>query len=114
MPKRNKKSNPREVADDFEDMLADFRAADLTNAPPSHAAPMAADDTSNKDASVQAPEEMIPEAAVLAAIEAGDVTNLRQWHRLGFRISGHIMCEVAASDSIYSMNCMSFLVTEKT
>jgi hypothetical protein len=37
-PKKDKKSKQREVADDFDDMLASFRAADLANAPPNDVA----------------------------------------------------------------------------
>jgi Ser/Thr protein kinase RdoA (MazF antagonist) len=37
-PKKSKKSSQGEVAEDFDDMLAGFRAADLANAPRSHAA----------------------------------------------------------------------------
>jgi Ser/Thr protein kinase RdoA (MazF antagonist) len=33
-PKKNKKSKQGEVTDDFDDMLAGFRAADLANAKP--------------------------------------------------------------------------------
>jgi hypothetical protein len=109
MPKRNKKNNLREVADDFDNMLANFKAADLTNAPPSHAAPMAADSTAIKVALPQAPEQMIPEATVFAAIIAGGATKLWRRHRLGLRISGNVMCKVAATGSI---NVMSFLVEE--
>jgi ankyrin repeat protein len=112
MPKKNKKSNPREVADDFDDMLADFRAADLTNTSPSQAAPIAGDGSAIKVALTKASGGMIPEATVLAAITAGNATKLRRWHRLGLQISAHIMCKVAASRSINAMSAMSFLVEE--
>jgi hypothetical protein len=54
-PKKNQKSNQGEVADDFDDMLAGFRAADLANAPSSQVAERAADTTPSNAARAQPP-----------------------------------------------------------
>jgi hypothetical protein len=81
MQKKSQKSKQREVADDFDDMLAGFRATDLANAPPSHVTPMVADDIPSNAASVQAPEvKVVPEATMFAAIKTGDLTRLRRWY----------------------------------
>jgi hypothetical protein len=81
LPKKSKKSNQGEVADDFDDMLADFRAADLTNAPLNDVAQIISDDTPSNSARAHISEEVVPEATIFAAIRVGDLTRLRRWHR---------------------------------
>jgi ankyrin repeat protein len=100
MPLKSKKSNQGEVADDFDDMLAGFRAADLASAPPNHVAPLLADDAPLSTARAQGPEETVLEATILAAIRAGDLTRLRRWHRHGNRYSANTVCNAAIFGSI--------------
>jgi ankyrin repeat protein len=108
MPKKNQKSNQQrdEVADDFDDMLAGFRAADLANASSSHVAPNTASAVPSDAARAQAPGVIVAEAAILAAIEAGDLNRLRRWHRQGVRYSVHIVCMAARSGSIALIRCL--------
>jgi ankyrin repeat protein len=100
MPKKNQKSDQRESAVDFDDMLADFRAADLVCAPPTQ---RAANDIPANHARAQVPEETFPEATVLAAIRAGDMIRLKRLHRLGLVISVQHLFLAAASGNIALM-----------
>jgi hypothetical protein len=88
------------VADDLDDMLADFRAADLANAP------MVADDTTADAARAKVREETVPEATILAAIRAGDLTRLRRWHRLGVRFVEDVVCKAAVFGSTAVIRCL--------
>jgi hypothetical protein len=104
MPKKSQKSNQREVADDFDDMLASFRAADLINAQPSHVAQKSADDIPSNAARAQAPEvTVVPEATIFAAIRTGDLARLRRWHRQGVQMSAEHLCMAAGLGSIALM-----------
>jgi predicted LPLAT superfamily acyltransferase len=94
------------VADDFDDMLADFRAADLANAPPSHVAPVIADAIPLSVASAQAPKVSVSKATILEAIWAGDLARLRRWHRLGVRYSANMACNATESGSIAVVQCL--------
>jgi ankyrin repeat protein len=105
-PKKNKKSNQDEVADDFDDMLADFRAADLANASPSDITENAVDATPENAARAQPSEIKVPETTILAAIKAGALTKLRRWHRQGLRFSAYVVCQAAGMGSIAVMTCL--------
>jgi hypothetical protein len=87
------------VADNLDDMLADFRAADLANAP------MVADDTTADAARAKVREETVPEATIPAAIRAGDLTRLRRWHRLGVRFED-VVCKAAVFGSTALIRCL--------
>jgi ankyrin repeat protein len=100
LPKKNQKNNQGEVAEDFDDMLADFRAADLANAPSSHVAQGVANDSP-----ANAARAHVPEATIAAAIMAGDLTKLRRWHRQGIRYSADMVCNAAQLGSIAVMRC---------
>jgi hypothetical protein len=106
LPKKNKKSNQGEVVDEFDDMLAEFRAADLGNASSSPIARIAADAAPANAARTQAPEMMVPEATILAAITAGDLTRSRRWHRQVVRFSATIVCMAAELGSMAVMRCL--------
>jgi ankyrin repeat protein len=100
-PKKSKKSNQGEVADDFDDMLAGFRASDLANAPP--------DDVAQRipgDSPTNAARANVPEATIFAAIKAGDVTKLRRWHRQGIEWSSEHLLTAVEMDSIAVLNCL--------
>lgn len=101
MPKKNQKSNQLEVADDFDGMLADFRAADLANASPTHVAQSAANKTSANATRAHVHEKSVSEATILAAIRAGDLARLRRWHRQGVRYPEEVVCVAAELGSIY-------------
>jgi ankyrin repeat protein len=109
MPQKNKKNSQREVADDFDEMLADFRAADIANASSHRIPQVTAVNTAANAARAQASEVTATEAAILAAIWAGDLTTLRRWHRLGLRYSANIVCKAA---EVGSITVMRFLVEE--
>jgi hypothetical protein len=107
MPKKSQKSNQREVADDFDDMLADFRADDLANAPPSHVAPIIADAVPSNGARAQTFERCeVSGATILAAMEAGDLSRLRWWHRQGLEFTPDVVCGAAELGSMAVMKCL--------
>jgi hypothetical protein len=105
-PKKNQKNNQGEVAEDFDNMLAGFRAADLANAPSSHVAQGVANDSPANAARSQASDVTVPEATILAAIEAGDLSKLRRWHRQGVEWSAEHLCTAAAWGCISVIRCM--------
>jgi hypothetical protein len=106
MPKKNKTGTKREGADDFDDMLADFRAADLADAHSGHVVQRAADDNPLNATRVQASGVTVPEATIFAAIIAGDLTRLRRWHRLGIRYTAHMFNMAVELGSIAVMQCL--------
>jgi hypothetical protein len=107
MPKKKNKNNGRDVAEDFDVMLADFRAADLTNAPSKEVPPITADNTPPvKAAKAQAPKKLVPQSTMFAAIRAGDLTRLRRWHRSGVEMSGDNLCMAAALGQLVVARCM--------
>jgi ankyrin repeat protein len=101
MPPKSKKSKQGEVTEDFDDMLAGFRAADLANAPPNDATQSAADNTPANAARAQ-PSEVF----IIAAIRAGDLSKLRRWHRQGVEWSAEHLCVAVEMDSIAVMRCL--------
>jgi hypothetical protein len=105
-PKKNKRSNQGEVAEDFDDMLAGFRAADLANAVRSDVAQRISDDTPANAARSQTSDVTVPEATILAAIEAGDLSKLRRWHRQGVRFSAYVVCQAAGWGSMAVIKCL--------
>jgi ankyrin repeat protein len=105
MPKKNRKKNQREVDDDFDEMLSTFRAGNFAKASLSQVAQSAYGTTTNT-AKTQAPKERVSEATILAAIEAGDLTRLRRWHRLGVQFPPILMCMAASRCSIPIMSCI--------
>jgi ankyrin repeat protein len=106
MPKNDEKNSQREVADDFDNMLAGFRAADLANVPLHQVPLIAPADTAADAARTQAPDVTVPKATIFSAIRDGDVTRLRRWHRLGHRYSVDMVCEAAELGSIAMMRCL--------
>jgi hypothetical protein len=82
-------------------MLAGFRAADLANAPPNDIALIISDATP-----ANAARANVPDATIMAAIRAGDLTKLRRWHRQGIRYSAHMVCNAAGLGSIAVMRSL--------
>jgi hypothetical protein len=105
-PKKNKIINQGAVADDFDDMLAEFRATDLANVPSNPVAQTAAEATPANAARAQAPVETVPEVTILAAIRNGDLTRLRRWHRQGVAWSARQLIMAAHFGNIAVMRCL--------
>jgi hypothetical protein len=105
-PKKKQNSNQGEVAEDFDDMLADFRAADLANAPLIYVTQSVAGATRANAASAATPEVTVPEATILTAMRAGDLCRLRRWHRQGIRYSANMVCMAAGWGSMAVMRCL--------
>jgi hypothetical protein len=106
MPKKNKKNSQREVADDFDDMLAGFRASDLATAPLNQVPEISSADVAANAARAQASRVTVPEATILAAIRAGDLSKLRRWHQGELRYSPDHLCTAAAQGVLTVMRCM--------
>jgi hypothetical protein len=106
MPKKKKKGNKSEVADGFDEMLADFRAADVANVSSSHVARMPVDITPSNASRAQGLKVTVLEATIFAAIKAGGVARLRCWHRQGVQFSASIVCSAAVRGSIAVMKCL--------
>jgi ankyrin repeat protein len=106
MPKKYQKSNEGEVAEDFDDMLAGFRAADLANAPSSHVASSAAEATHANVARAQTSDVTVPASTIVAAMRAGDLSKLRRWHRQGVKWSTEHLCEATQLSSLAVMRCL--------
>jgi hypothetical protein len=90
MPKRNKKSVV--PADDFDEMLAEFKAADLQQ---SADVPNSSSSSSSRSGSGSssklnrhATEVTVSEETIINACQDGDVTQLRRWARQGVRVVG--------------------------
>jgi hypothetical protein len=114
---KGKKADPAaaQTADDFDDMLADFRAADFITTP-------AASTSSSSSTASSAPpsnapissssrayetEEKVPEATIVQACTAGDITRLRRWARMGVRVSsGQPLFDAAAHGKLDIMRCL--------
>jgi hypothetical protein len=119
MPKNNQKGKRREATatsdDDFDDMLAELRAADLTalaantsssssnssSSSSSSSASTTANSITNtivaSTASSTAKAIEVPEERIIEAIRRDDIAQLRRWARQGFRATSAVSLLYAAS-----------------
>jgi hypothetical protein len=122
MPKNNKKGGKAataKVAEDFDDMLAEFREADLTNPAASSSAHTTNSNSSSSSSSTSTlasravhPSgagvgETIPEEDMIQAAIRGDVKQMKQWASEGVRVhTGEPLCQAAGWGKIESVRCL--------
>jgi hypothetical protein len=116
MPKKNKKAKSHEATaqsnDDFDDMLAELRATDLTatavntnNSSSSSSSITSTNVASTASSTAKAIE--VSEERILEAVERGDIAQLRRWGRLGLRItSGQPLVRALVKGNLDALRCL--------
>jgi ankyrin repeat protein len=123
MPKNNKKGKQgrakaatAEIDVDFDDMLAELRATDLTAVPASSNSSSSIINTSATITNVASMARStrnvieIPEARIIEAIQRGNIGQLRRWARQGLRVSSGLPLLHAAG--LGKLDMVQCLVTE--
>jgi hypothetical protein len=120
MPKQKKMGKKKED-ENFDDMLADFRATDLTatKSPASTATSSlaASSSSTNSAAEARSPRETPPkkvsvhnlsEETITSACRAGSLAQLRLWNRQGVRITraGHLINAVRVKAPLKVLCCL--------
>jgi hypothetical protein len=99
MPKRDKKNAL--PADDFDEMLADFKAANLQQSADVPISSGSSSSGSSSQPSWPATNVMIPEVTIIKACRAGDITPFRRWARQGVRVVGpSVSCSISGQARI--------------
>jgi hypothetical protein len=113
MPKSDKKGKqPKGKAaaaqsdDDFDNMLAEFRTADL-NAPSGAITTTSIPSSSTTAPAPTALEDTVSEQALLSAVVRGDISQLQRWARQGLRVrNGEPLCHAAAHGKVDAARCL--------
>jgi hypothetical protein len=91
------KKNKQKPVDDFDDIIAESRAANERIATTATNAT-----NSNSSSSSNAAEAKVPEDTIIEACIAGDITKLRRWAKLSVRVfSARPLCHAASVGKIH-------------
>jgi hypothetical protein len=120
MPKDNNKGKAAtaKAAEDFDDMLAEFRAADLTNPAASPGTSTSTGSSSSSRSSGSTTSSVLPlsgtavgrnvsEKDIMQAAIRGDVKQMKRWARMGVRVhTAGPLCQAAGSGKLESVCCL--------
>jgi ankyrin repeat protein len=117
MPKDKKKGKAAtaKATEDFDDMLAEFRAADLTSpavSPSTSSSSSSSSNISTLSARALHPSgagvgKTIPEEDMINAAIRGDVKQMKQWARQGVRVhTAEPLCQAAGRGKLESVRCL--------